>query len=128
MGGRYRMVLISNIKKTPERLTKHLARKITKTYEEENNEILENCHEVQNYKEIEDHKEAKKVMKEYLKTVIEEVKKNKEVINKTSKTNEIINRAKEILNDPKFQKGIRSLTDEDARVVRKKPYAKFFRL
>lgn len=118
----------NTIKKTPERLMKHLARKIIKTYEEENNKTLENLPEVPNYKEIEDHKEAKNVMKEYLETVIEKVKENKEVINKNLKTEEIINKAKEILNDPKFlnQKGIRSLVDEDARVGRKSHTQDFF--
>lgn len=118
----------NTIKKTPERLMKHIARKIIKTYEEENNESLENCPEVPNYKEIEDHKEAKNVMKEYLETVIVEAEKNKEVINKNSKTNEIINKAKGILNDPKFinQKGIRSLIDEEARVGRKSHTQDFF--
>lgn len=118
----------NTIKKTPERLMKHLARKIIKTYEEENNEILENLPNVPNYKEIEDHKEAKKVMKEYLETIIDKVEENKEVINKNSKTEEIINKAKEILNDPKFlnQKGIRSLVDEDARVGRKSHTQDFY--
>lgn len=118
----------NTIKKTPERLMKHLARKIIKTYEEENNEVLENCPEVPNYKEIEDHKEAKKVMKEYLETVIDKVEKNENIINKDSETEEIIDKAKEILNDPKFlnQKGIRSLVDEDARVGRKSHTQDFF--
>jgi transposase len=118
----------NTIKKTPERLMKHLAKKIIKTYEEENNEILENLPDVPNYKEIEDHKEAKKVMKEYLETVIDKVEENKEVINKNSKTEEIINKAKEILNDPKFlnQKGIRSLVDKDARVGRKSHTQDFY--
>lgn len=39
---------------------KHLARKIIKTYENENNEVLENLPEVPNYKEIEEHKESKR--------------------------------------------------------------------
>lgn len=118
----------NTIKKTPERLMKHLAKKIIKAYEEENNEALENLPEVPNYKEIEDHKEAKNVMKEYLETVIDKVEENKEVINKNSETKEIINKAKEILNDPKFlnQKGIRSLIDEDARVGRKSHTQDFF--
>jgi len=117
----------NTIKKTPERLMKHLARKIIKTYEE-NNGVLENIPEVPNYKEIEDHKEAKKVMKEYLETVIEKVEKKTEVINQYSQTKEIINKSKEILNDPKFlnQKGIRSIIDEDARVGRKSHTQDFY--
>jgi len=118
----------NTIKKTPERLMKHLARKIIKTYENENNEVLENLPEVPNYKEIEEHKEAKRVMKEYLETVIEKVEENREVVNRNPETKEIINKAKEILNDPKFlnQKGIRSLIDEDARVGRKSHKQDFY--
>lgn len=118
----------NTIKKTPERLMKHLARKIIKTYEAENSEALENLPEVPDYKEIEDHKEAKKIMKEYLETIIEKVEENKEVINKIPETKLIINKAKEILNDPKFlnQKGIRSLVDEDARVGRKSHTQDFY--
>lgn len=118
----------NTIKKTPERLMKHLARKIIKAYEEENNEILEDFPEVPNYKEIEDHKEAKKVMKKYLETVIEKVEENKKAISEDSKTKEIINKANKILSDPKFmnQKGVRSLVDEDARVGRKSHTQVFF--
>ena len=50
---------------------KHLARKIIKSYQEETKESLENLPEVPDYQEISDHKEAKKVMKDYLETVIE---------------------------------------------------------
>lgn len=117
------------IKKTPERLMKHLARKIIKIYEKENNEVLGNLPEVPNYKEIEDHKEAKKVMKEYLETIIDKAEDGKNAIGQNVETGEIINKAKEILNDPKFlnQKGIRSLVDEDARVGRKSHTQDFFR-
>jgi transposase len=118
----------NTIKKTPERLMKHLARKIIKIYEKENNEVLGNLPEVPNYKEIEDHKEAKKVMKEYLETIIDKAEDGKNAIGQNVETGEIINKAKEILNDPKFlnQKGIRSLVDEDARVGRKSHTQDFF--
>ena len=54
----------NTIKKTPERLMKHLARKIIKTYEDETKESLEGLPVVPEYKEIEDHKEAKKILED----------------------------------------------------------------
>ncbi len=66
----------NTIRKTPpERLMKHLARNIIKEYTEETLEPLENIPDEPEYKEIEDHKEAKEVMKDYLETVIEEAEK-----------------------------------------------------
>lgn len=113
-------------KKTPERLMKHLARKIIKTYEEETDKTLEDIPEVPEYQEIEDHKEAKAVMKDYLETVISKIEEDKS--SNALKTHEAINKAKEILNDPKFinQKGVRSLIDEDARVGRKSKTQDFY--
>src|SRR5690554_6445071 len=90
----------NTIKKTPERLMKHLARKIIKTYEEETSEILEDMPKAPEYQEIEDHKEAKAVMKAYLETVIDQIEKKK--ASDTWKTDEVINKAREILDDPKF--------------------------
>lgn len=115
----------NTIKKTPERLMKHLARKIIQTCEEEKGQKLESVPEVPEYKEIEDHKEAKAVMKDYVETVIELVK--QEPSNK-QKTDDVIKKAKEIINDPKFinQKGTRSLVDEDARVGRKSKTQSFY--
>ena len=116
----------NTIKKTPERLMKHLARKIIKTYQVETNEVLEDLPEVPEYQEIEDHKEAKAVMKDYLETVIEKVSTKSSPNGK--ETAKVIDKAKEILNDPKFinQKGIRSLIDEDARVGRKSKTQDFY--
>jgi transposase len=116
----------NTIKKPPERLMKHLAKKIIKTYEEEANEVLEDLPEVPEYQEIEDHKEAKKVMKDYLETVIEKASVRSNPNN--TKTTTVISKAKEILLDPKFinQKGIRSLIDEDARVGRKSKTQDFY--
>lgn len=116
----------NTIKKTPERLMKHLARKIIKTYEDETKETLEDLPEVPDYKEIADHKEAKQVMKEYLESVIEKVD------NKTTpenlETRGMINKTMQVLEDPKFinQKGTRSLIDEDARVGRKSKHQSFY--
>jgi len=116
----------NTIKKTPERLMKHLGRKIIKTYGEETSEELEGLPEVPSYKEIADHKEAKAIMKEYLETVINQAEKNISI--NEVKTAEAIQQAKEILKDPKFinQKGIRSLIDADARVGRKSKTQNFF--
>jgi len=116
----------NTIKKTPERLMKHLARKIIKTYEDETKERLEELPEVPDYKEIADHKEAKQVMKEYLESVIGKVD------NKTTpenlETKGMINKTMQVLEDPKFinQKGTRSLIDEDARVGRKSKHQSFY--
>lgn len=116
----------NTIKKTPERLMKHLARKIIKTYEDETGETLIDLPEVPEYKEIEDHKEAKKVMKDYLETVISKIIEN--TTQEETNTASIINKAKQILEEPKFiqQKGIRSLIDEDARVGRKSKTQDFY--
>jgi len=105
---------------------KHLAREIISSYENEIGEKLDCLPAEPKYKEIEDHKEAKKVMKDYLETVITEVEKNSN--QKTNNTNEIINKANRILKDPKFinQRGTRSLIDEDARVGRKSKTQNFY--
>lgn len=117
----------NTIKKTPERLMKHLGRKIINTYKEETGlDLEEDIPEAPNYKEIEDHKKAKAIMKDYLETVIDKVEKN--ISTQKPKTKEVIEKAKEILDDPKFinQKGIRSLIDEDARVGRKSKNHNYF--
>lgn len=104
----------NTIKKTPERIMKHLARKIFKTIEKED-------YKIPDYEKIENPSEAKKVMKEYLETVIEENKENE-------KATEAIEEAKKILNSPLFieQKGIRSLIDKDARVGHKSKTEHFY--
>lgn len=103
-------------KKTPERLMKHLARKIVTIYEEENNVKLESIEEPPEYEEIEDHNEAKEVMKSYLYDVIEIVEGNS--LDEAPNTIDMIDQAKVIVEDPKFmaQKGVRSIIDRDARV------------
>jgi transposase len=119
-------ILANTKKKTPERLMKHLGRKIIKTYEEETGKRLENVPQVPDYKEIPDHQKAKAVMKDYLETVINKVETQASA--KDQKTGEIIQKAKEIVDDPKFinQKGVRSIIDEDARVGRKSKTQDFF--
>jgi transposase len=113
-------------KKTPERLMKHLGKKIIQTYEEETGQALKDVPEAPDYKEIEDHNKAKAEMKTYLETVIDQVE--KKTSTKESKTNQVIQKSKEILEDPKFinQKGTRSIIDEDARVGRKSKTQDFY--
>ena len=81
---------------------KRLAEKMFKTYEEECGKFAENINtDIPKYKEIEDHKEAKKVMEEYLQG---EITKVEDIINpeKQPATQRVIDNAKEILKDPKF--------------------------
>ena len=83
----------NTIKKTPERLMKHLGRKIINTYKEETGlDLEEDIPEAPNYKEIEDHKKAKAIMKDYLETVIDKVEKN--ISTQKPKTKEVIEKLK----------------------------------
>lgn len=118
----------NTFKATPERVMKRLAKKIFKTYEKESGKLPEDIDtDIPDYKEIKDHKEAKKVMKNYLEKKIEEVE---DIVNKEEnpKTAEVLENAKEILEDPKFieQKGVRSIVDQDARVGHKSRTEHFF--
>lgn len=118
----------NTIKTVPERIMKHLAKKIFKEIEKENTDLIDNIDtEIPNYKEIEDHSEAKDVMKKYLEKTIEQVELHYSN-NTESKVSKAIDKAKEILSSPKFieQRGIRSLVDEDARVGRKSKKISFF--
>lgn len=102
----------NTIKKVPERVMKHLAKKIFKEMDVE-------PHDIPDYTEIEDHKEAKRVMKEALENIIEEAGEN---------APNAVAEAKEVLESDLFieQKGIRSLTDKDARVGNKSKTKQFF--
>lgn len=115
-------------KKVPERIMKHLVKKIFKNLEDEIGVIPDQIDKnIPNYKEIEDPNLAKKTMKDYLEKVIESVEEN---INTAiaPKTIEEIEKAKDVLNSPQFieQKGIRSLVDKDARVGYKSKSHNFF--
>lgn len=92
----------NTIKKVPERIMKQLAINIFKAEEIEE-------YSIPDYKSIEDHNEAKQVMKDFLVETIE---------NATEKSQVQVEEAKEILESPLFieQKGIRSLVDKEARV------------
>jgi transposase len=105
-------ILANTTKKVPERIMKHLAKKIFKAMK-----ITD--YEIPDYKQIADHKEAKQVMKEYLESVIETA---------DERASEEVTEAKEILESPLFmeQKGIRSIVDKDARVGYKSKTDSFF--
>jgi len=105
-------ILANTTKKVPERVMKHLAKKIFKAMGQQE-------YVIPDYKQISDHKEAKHMMKEYLKSVIEA---SDERAEKESK------KAKEILESPLFieQRGIRSIIDLDARVGYKSKTDSFF--
>jgi len=99
-------------KLVPERIMKHLAKKIFRE-----SGITE--YEIPDYKEIEDHKIAKQTMKEYLEKAIEENETTAPIA---------VKEANEILESDLFieQKGIRSLVDTDARVGRKTKHQNFY--
>lgn len=60
-------------KLVPERVMKHLAKKILKNVEEETSDIPANINkDIPNYKEIEDPKQAKETMKNYLEKLIDD--------------------------------------------------------
>ncbi len=117
----------NTVKKVPERIMKQLAKKILMNLEEEKGTIPENIDRgIPDYKQIEDHKQAKETMKEYLEGLIDGVENI--ISTETPKTQKTVDKAKEILDDPKFiqQKGVRSLVDEDARVGYKSKTDSFF--
>ncbi|MED4351096.1 IS1182 family transposase [Schinkia azotoformans] len=111
-----------------ERVMKRLAKKIFKTLEEEHGEVPDSINQdIPNYKEMEDHNEAKATMKNYLQETITTVEGQLE-LDLNPKTKAVLENAKEILNDPKFleQKGVRSIVDQDARVGHKSKTEHFF--
>lgn len=111
-------------KKVPERIMKHLAKRIFKGLESDNGMIPETIEtQIPDYTQIEDHNEAKQTMKAYLETVM----KNAEPY-AGKNTISAIEEAKEILSDEKFllQKGLRALSDKDARVGSKSKTSQFF--
>ncbi len=118
----------NTFKATPERVMKRLAKKIFKTVTEEKGEVPETINqEIPDYKQIEDHKEAKATMEAYLEKTIVEVEESIDIEN-YPKTKKIIENAKEILKDPKFiqQRGVRSIVDQEARVGHKSKTERFF--
>lgn len=118
----------NTIKKVPERILKHIAKKVFKNLEKEEGEIPEGINtDIPNYKEIKDHKEAKDTMRTYVEEVMEQVEEYIEA-ERHPKTYAVIQNARDILEDPRFiqQKGVRSLVDQDARVGYKSKTESFF--
>lgn len=114
----------NTIRKVPERIMKHLALKIFKALRKDLGEIPSEVDtNIPNYKQIEDHKQAKAVMKQYLLNVIQQADPFAK-----EHTRAAITEALEILGDERFiiQKGLRSLIDKDARVGRKSKHEPFF--
>ena len=110
-------------KKVPERIMKHLAKRIFKSLEKDNGYVPVTVDtDIPNYEAIENHHEAKATMKEYLETVMEQAEEYA-----GESTQYAIKEAKEILSDEKFilQKGLRSLSDKDARVGNKSKTKQF---
>lgn len=117
-------ILANTTKKVPERVMKHLAKRIFKGLQKDIGFIPEDIStELPDYKQIENHLEAKVVMKAALETVMEAASPYA-----GEKTEAAIEEAKEILSDEKFllQKGVRSLSDKDARVGSKSKTDQFF--
>lgn len=115
-------------KLVPERVMKRLAKKILKSLKEETGAVPEGIDQnIPDYKQIEDHKQAKQTMKDYLEKLMENTE---TFINpvEAPDTQRVMEKAKEILADPKFieQKGVRSIVDEDARVGYKTRTDSFF--
>ena len=112
-------------KQVPERIMKHLAAKVFAALEADHNGQLPAGIDtnIPDYKGIQDHKEAKRTMKEYLEKTVEAAKPYAGIVTKG-----IIEEIKEILSDEKFilQKGLRSLADPDARVGYKSKTDSFF--
>ena len=110
-------------KKVPERIMKHLAKRIFKGLEADNGEVPVTVNtEIPHYEQIEDHKQAKAVMKDYLEDVMSSAEEYA-----GAETSRAIDEAKDVLSDEKFllQKGLRSLSDKDARVGNKSKTSQF---
>lgn len=111
-------------KKVPERIMKHLAKRIFKSLEKDNGYVPVTIDtDIPNYEAIENHREAKATMKEYLETVMEQAEEYA-----GESTMNAIEEARDVLSDEKFilQKGLRSLSDKDARVGNKSKTKQFF--
>jgi transposase len=114
----------NTIKKVPERIMKHLAKRIFAGLQNDLGSIpAEIDTNIPDYKKIADPKKAKQTMKDYLEGIIEKAA----PLGKED-TAAAIEEAKEILSDERFilQKGLRSFVDKDARVGNKSKTSQFF--
>ena len=111
-------------KKVPERIMKHLAKRIFQGLEADNGQVPVTVNTtIPDYTQIEDHTQAKQTMKNYLEDVMESASSYA-----GEATAAAIAEAKEVLSDEKFllQKGLRSLSDKDARVGSKSKTSQFY--
>jgi transposase len=111
-------------RKTPERLMKHMAKRIFEGLKEDAGEIpAEVDTDIPDYKAIKDPAEAKRIMLLYIEKAISQSEPFA-----GEKALAAIKEAREVLSDEKFilQKGVRSLSDKDARVGHKTKTDKFF--
>jgi transposase len=111
-------------RKVPERIMKHLAKRIFKAMHKDNGSVGKEIDvHIPDYTQIADPMEARQVMKEYLERTIAACESKA-----GEQTKRAIAEAREILSDEKFlvQKGIRSLADKDARVGRKSRDSSFY--
>ena len=112
-------------KQVPERIMKHLADKILAALKADHDgQLPEQINsEIPDYKGIEEHVEARRIMKEYLEKTLEDAEPFA-----GEATKGVINEVRDILSDEKFilQKGLRSLADTDARVGYKSKEESFF--
>ena len=111
-------------KKVPERMMKHMAKRIFKGLEKDCGMIPGGIDtSIPDYTTIEDHMESKQTMKDYVEKTIEAA-----APYAGEETAAAIAQAEEILSDEKFllQKGARSLSDPDARVGYKSKNDPFF--
>ena len=116
----------ANCKKmVPERIMKHLAAKIfAGLAADHGGQVPEQIDtNIPDWQSLEDHKEAKQVMKEYLEKTVEDAEPVAGEV-----TRGVIDEVRDILFDEKFilQKGLRSLVDPDARVGYKSRTESFF--
>ena len=111
-------------KKVPERIMKHLAKRIFKGLEADNGQVPVTVNTtIPDYTQIEDHTQAKQTMKNFLEDVMESA-----AAYAGEATAAAIAEAKDVLSDEKFllQKGLRSLSDKDARVGSKSKTSQFY--
>lgn len=110
-------------KKVPERIMKHLAKRIFKGLEADNGAVPEEINtNTPDYTQIEDHKQAKAVMKDYLEETIASAEEYA-----GEETEKAIAEAKDVLSvKSSLQKGLRSLSDKDARVGNKSKTQQFY--
>lgn len=111
-------------KLVPERIMKHLAKRIFSALKKDLGKIPAKMDtEIPDWTKEADHGKAKKMMKQYLKKVMDEA-----TPLAGDETLKAIAESREILSDERFilQKGIRSLVDKDARVGAKSKTERFF--